>query len=129
MKDLDGDGVDDFLTGHLHAAERNISFVVFGSAEPLFRTTADLSAGRGGFGVDGAAESFVSPGDLDGDGRSDLVFGGVGRTDSFYDEHAPVGVTRVLFETPARRTSTVSGSALLPPSGLVSTATGSLLET
>lgn len=80
--DINGDGRDDLVVGARFANTNGSSYVVFGRSTP-FPATFALSAlsGSDGFRLDGGAginsSGFtVSPaGDINGDGRSDLLIG------------------------------------------------------
>lgn len=96
LGDVNGDGVPDIAVGAL-AADNNgrmtsgSVYVVFGKSST---TPVDLAAlGNGGYEIDGAAagdeagQSVARAGDVNGDGRADLVLGAWdadnnGRTDS-----------------------------------------------
>lgn len=115
LGDLNGDGFDDYAAGHMRFSERQTSVVVFGRSDAVLVRRADLSAGSGGFRIDGEARSVLSPGDLDLDGTPDLVLGGVG--DPRAGQVLGAGTmavlsTKVQFELPSRRTSTTKGAGL-----------------
>lgn len=84
--DLNGDGFDDMMVGSHNTSESDpdagATYVVFGKAAG-FTANINLGAlnGSNGFRIDGAAEndfsgySVASAGDINGDGRADLLIG------------------------------------------------------
>jgi len=84
--DVNGDGISDIIIG-APVAEANgnnaagQSFVVFGTLTPTTVDLADISAGIGGFVIDGAGRdddsgiSVSGAGDINGDGLDDLIVG------------------------------------------------------
>lgn len=86
--DVNGDGIDDFAAGSYTATPWGASptavgaaFVVFGSAQPLTVKASDL--GSHGFtirgpkrGGDRLGESVAGIGDINGDGKADILVGG-----------------------------------------------------
>ncbi|MEM9217616.1 MAG: hypothetical protein AAGD25_25160 [Cyanobacteria bacterium P01_F01_bin.150] len=105
--DINGDGFDDLLVGAPRTTTSGgvtgASYVVFGGAN--FSSAINLSAlnGRNGFALVGNAAGFigtaVASGDVNGDGRSDLVIGASGRIDSSIDPSngATAGQAYVVF--------------------------------
>ncbi len=79
--DVDGDGLDDILIGAPAASGGDgQAWLVFGKADGVPVTLADVEMGMGGFAIDGLAddglgESVAGAGDVDGDGLADLVIG------------------------------------------------------
>ena len=82
--DIDGDGFDDVIVGALHATSGGRAYVVHGKDTTEAVLLADVTAGTGGFAIEGAAFgdrvgfSVAGGGDVDGDDRPDIVVGGVG---------------------------------------------------
>ena len=101
--DINGDGLDDLIVGARFADPNGFnsgsSYVVFGNATPFAATLALSSLdGTSGFRLDGAADdragtSVSAAGDVNGDGRDDLIIGAPG------SNVVPVGAGRsyVLF--------------------------------
>lgn len=78
--DINGDGVNDLIVG-APANATGAAYVVFGSASGGPVDLAAIAAGRGGFKIagertfDNAGFSVAAIGDLNGDGRSELLIG------------------------------------------------------
>jgi hypothetical protein len=91
-RDLNRDGLDDVIVGAAFARNRNTdssgafgsgsAYVVYGSREAEDLDLASLDSARG-FRIDGAASddlaggSVAGPGDVNGDGRNDLLVGAI----------------------------------------------------
>jgi Ca2+-binding RTX toxin-like protein len=97
--DVNGDGVDDFIVGAIHADDNlGVAYVVFGRTGGGLPVYLDLGAlnGTNGFRLSGAVEfdytgfSVASAGDINGDGYDDLIVGAYG-ADSY------AGITYVVF--------------------------------
>ena len=84
--DVNGDDLDDLILG-AHAADPNgkssagESYVVFGKTDGTAVELSDVTAGTGGFVINGidandySGESVSSAGDVNGDGLDDLIVG------------------------------------------------------
>ena len=76
--DTDGDGFDDVIVGAIHAGAEEYAgaaYVVFGPVSGIRSlSTADVTL-RGENAYDGAGVSVDGAGDMDGDGRADLLVG------------------------------------------------------
>ncbi len=70
--DVNGDGFDDLIIG-TSSAKR--SYVVFGKADGTAVSLSDVVAGTGGFVISGSGRSVSSAGDVNGDGKDDLIIG------------------------------------------------------
>ena len=83
--DVNGDGLADLIVGAYlddpNASSAGASFVVFGKSTTTAVRLADVQAGTGGFVINGVAsgdrsgESVSKAGDVNGDGRTDLIIG------------------------------------------------------
>lgn len=99
--DLDGDGVADLAVGAADddgGTDRGAVWILFLNSDGTVKSHQKISDSEGGFsGVlddeDGFGNSIASPGDLDGDGTSDLVVGAPGDDDGGADR----GAVWVLF--------------------------------
>lgn len=118
--DINQDGFDDLVIGHLQISERPVSFLVWGSPGQTTRAESELDAGIGGVRIDGAAAMVLGPGDLDLDGANDLLFGAVGERWSLETLREPpfsTNVSRIVRGDTFGRISTDSGTALSPVPG------------
>ena len=70
--DVNGDGKDDLIIGTSSAQK---SYVVFGKADSTAVSLSDVAAGTGGFVISGSGRSVSSAGDVNGDGKDDLIIG------------------------------------------------------
>ena len=87
--DLDGDGVPDLIIGAPHARDSGAVYIIYGSG-----LTADLDLGDADVILEGAgsyseAGAAVAAGDIDGDGRDDLLVGAPDDAGSVYVVLAP----------------------------------------
>ncbi len=86
--DVNGDGLADLIVGSRSAypngSSSGKSYVVFGKADGTAVELNDVAAGTGGFAINGEASgdlsgiSVSSAGDINGDGKDDLIIGAVG---------------------------------------------------
>jgi hypothetical protein len=87
--DVNGDGLADLIVGALSAdpggnGEAGESYVVFGKADTASVNLSDVTAGTGGFVINGidpgdlSGYSVSGAGDVNGDGLADLVVGAYG---------------------------------------------------
>ena len=84
--DVNGDGFDDLIVGApgAHADGSGKSYVVFGKADNSSVEVSDVTAGIGGFAINGetaddyAGFSVSDAGDVNGDGLADLIVGASG---------------------------------------------------
>ncbi|MBP0039473.1 MAG: FG-GAP repeat protein, partial [Roseofilum sp. SID1] len=102
--DVNGDGLDDLIVG-AYGADANggnsgRSYVVFGKSDGTTVNLSDITAGTGGFAIDGEAgndfsgTSVSSAGDVNGDGLDDLI---VGAEDADPNGTANAGRSYVVF--------------------------------
>lgn len=79
--DVDGDGLDDVLIGAKEIGDAGQAFVVFGKDDGDTVALADVAGGDGGFVMigevlgDRAGFSVAGAGDMNGDGRSEVIVG------------------------------------------------------
>lgn len=79
--DVDGDGLADVLVGAPAAGPAGRAYLVHGKADGAAVALADVAMGVGGFVLEGdgtsedAGTAVAGAGDVDGDGRSDLLVG------------------------------------------------------
>jgi len=75
--DVNGDGLADVIVGAPGAGE---SYVVFGKADTASVTLSDVTAGIGGFVINGIhhGRSVSGAGDVNGDGLADVIVGAFG---------------------------------------------------
>ncbi len=88
LGDVNGDGFADVGVGAPLADPNGLGsgrvYVVFGEAAPKSRSLSEITAGEGGFRVDGqtfrdyAGVSLDGAGDVDGDGLDDVIIGAYG---------------------------------------------------
>jgi hypothetical protein len=93
--DINGDGLADVAVGARGADPNGVeragrTYVVFGKAETDAVLLADVALGSGGFAMDGEAEQDRSghvsgAGDVNGDGRPDVIIGASRATPNGYD--------------------------------------------
>jgi len=86
--DVNGDGLDDLIVGAFgddpHGSSSGTSFVVFGKSDGTVVELSNVENGIGGFVINGANASDYSgwsvsdAGDVNGDGRDDLIVGAFG---------------------------------------------------
>ena len=137
--DVNGDGIDDLIIGAPQGdpggrANAGEAFVVFGRAGG-FNATLDLGSlsGANGFTISGvdagdhAGWSVASAGDLNGDGRADLVIGAVyadpggrdnaGETYVVFGRAGGFGANLDLSSMPAAMGFTITGTAALNLTG------------
>ena len=86
--DVNGDGLADLIVGSRSAypngSRSGKSYVVFGKADGTAVELNDVAVGTGGFAINGEASgdlsgvSVSSAGDINGDGKDDLIIGAVG---------------------------------------------------
>src|SRR4028118_551885 len=107
--DVNGDGLDDVIIGDrltdFHSNSSGKSYVVFGKADGTAVSLSDVEAGTGGFVINGEAVglgyrpillddfSVSSAGDVNGDGKDDLIVG----SRSAYPNGSGSGKSYVVF--------------------------------
>ncbi len=119
LGDVNEDGRSDFIVGHLHHADHQSAVLVWGSDVVSDRRRADLRMGVGGLEVMGPALSVSAPGDIDGDGVPEVVFGGVGDLDGNWMDELPGLATRVQSPTWQADVRTAAGAWLPRPGNAV----------
>lgn len=99
-RDVNGDGLTDLIFGSFLADDRSAkSYVVFGKMDSATIELSNISAGIGGFTIngeaagDGSSVLVSSAGDINGDGLNDLV---IGAADTESHENAS-GKSYVIF--------------------------------
>jgi hypothetical protein len=73
--DVNGDGFDDLILADLVIGASDKSYVVFGKADGTAVNLNEVVAGTGGFAINGPNRSVSSAGDVNGDGKDDLIIG------------------------------------------------------
>ncbi|MBC8072195.1 MAG: FG-GAP repeat protein, partial [Deltaproteobacteria bacterium] len=91
LGDVDGDGLEDLAIGvpqaNIGGGNSGRAFVVLGRTATSPIELADVVLGEGGFAIEGTAgldqlgDAVAGAGDVDGDGRADLVLGAPGAED------------------------------------------------
>jgi hypothetical protein len=117
--DVNGDGRGDVIIGAPGVnAYAGVAYVVYGSAVPTSVSLASL--GTRGFAISGADEgdfagsSVAAAGDINGDGRSDLIIGADGantNTGAAYVVYGSAAPTRVSLARLGTRGFTIRGAA------------------
>ena len=103
--DVNGDGLTDLVVGAPYAdpvgtTSAGESYVVFGRDAGTAVSLADVASGTGGFvingidGSDGSGWSVSGAGDVNGDGRADLIVGAYGADPG---ENTEAGESYVIF--------------------------------
>ncbi len=125
--DINGDGRDDVIIGATNAdpnsnGNAGETYVVFGSPSPL-ATPFNLSTldGTNGFVINGISTGdlsgySVSSGDINGDGRDDVIIGAIGGDPNSI---SGAGETYVVFGSPSPFTTPINLSTLNGTNGFV----------
>ncbi len=80
--DVNGDGLADLVVGAPDGGANGIAYVVYGQTASTAVELSDVTAGTGGFTINGQAASgqtgysVSDAGDVNGDGRADVIIGG-----------------------------------------------------
>ncbi len=88
--DVNGDGLSDLIVGAKHANPSGSSYVVFGKTDTTAIELSDITAGVGGFVINGenagdlSGSSVSGAGDVNGDGLADLIVGSPGNAGASY---------------------------------------------
>jgi hypothetical protein len=104
LDDVNGDGLADVLIGapFHHLGNRGAAYIVFGKADGAAVNLDNVASGIGGIKFeglinnDGVGSAVAGLGDVNGDGRADLMFGAPGGV----GVGAGAGFAQVLFSQP-----------------------------